>query len=126
MSPSSKEFRCSTPDLHWTTSCNTGNTATLPLIVVTGNGPSLFGQDWLQYINLDWKTLNIVLTQATNNSTLSAVLTHHKAVFNDELGVIKGTSAKLYVDPLTFFKPRAVPYSMKGKVEQELARSKAS
>ena len=109
--------------IHVEVHCN-NQTATLPLVVVKGRGPSLLGQDWLQYITLDWKTLNTV-TQSTNNPTLSAVLAHHKAVFNDELGVIRGTSAKLYVDPQTrprFFKPRAVPYSMRGKVEQELDR----
>ena len=109
--------------IHVEVHCN-NQTATLPLVVVKGRGPSLLGRDWLQYITLDWKTLNTV-TQSTNNPTLSAVLAHHKAVFNDELRVIRGTSAKLYVDPQTrprFFKPRAVPYSMRGKVEQELDR----
>ena len=100
-------------------------TAKLPLVVVEGNGPSLFGRDWLQHINLDWKSLNMVQSQTTDAPTLSAVLNHHKVIFSDELGVIRGTSAKLYVDPQTrprFFKYRTVPYSMRGKVEQELDR----
>ena len=100
-------------------------TAKLPLVVVEGNGPSLFGRDWLQHINLDWKSLNMVQSQPTDPPTLTAVLNRHKVIFSDELGVIRGTSAKLYVDPQTrprFFKYRTVPYSMRGMVEQELDR----
>ena len=100
-------------------------TAKLTLVVVEGNGPSLFGRDWLQHINLDWKSLNMVQSQPTDPPTLTAVLNRHKVIFSDELGVIRGTSAKLYVDPQTrprFFKYRTVPYSMRGKVEQELDR----
>ena len=58
-----------------------------------------------------------------NELSLSTVLTRHTAVFKDELGRVRGTSAKLHVDTQTrprFFKPRAVPYAMRGKVEQEL------
>ena len=98
-------------------------TAKLPLVVVEGNGPSLFGRDWLQHINLDWKSMNMVQSQTADPPTLTAVLNRHKVIFSDELGVIKGTSAKLYADPQTrprFFKYRTVPYSMRGKVEQEL------
>ena len=60
-----------------------------------------------------------------NELSLSAVLTRHTAVFKDELGRVRGTSAKLHVDTQArprFFKPRAVPYAMRGKVEQELER----
>ena len=99
--------------------------AELPLVVVEGHGPSLFGRDWLQHINLDWKTLNMVQTKATTNtSTMSAVLNHHKAVFSDELGVIRGTSAKLFVDPQTpprFIKYRTVPYSMRGNSSNKVS-----
>ena len=68
-------------------------TAKLPLVVVEGNGPSLFGRDWLQHINLDWKTLYMMQSQTTDPPTLSAVLNCHKAIFSDELGVLRGTSA---------------------------------
>ena len=57
--------------------------------------------------------------------TLSTVLDRHKAVFSDELGVIGGMSAKLFVDPQIrprFVKYRTVPYSMRGRVQQELER----
>ena len=31
----------------------------LPLLVVAGKGPSLFGRDWLQHIQLNWKTIGL-------------------------------------------------------------------
>lgn len=31
--------------------------ATLPLLVVEGSGPSLFGRDWLIQVKLDWKKI---------------------------------------------------------------------
>jgi len=34
--------------------------AQLLLIVVEGNGPSLFGRDWLSQIRLDWKKIRSV------------------------------------------------------------------
>ena len=33
---------------------------TAPLIVVAGEGPTLFGRNWLQIIQLDWKNIQYV------------------------------------------------------------------
>ncbi len=46
-------------------------------------------------------------------------------MFQDELGKIRGTTAKLQVDPEVrpqFYKPRPVPFSLQKKVEDELVR----
>ena len=67
----------------------------------------------------------MVQSQITDHPTLSAVLNCHKVIFLMNLGVLRGTSVKLCVDPQTrlrFFKYRTVSYSMRGKVEQELDR----
>ncbi len=56
------------------------------------------------------------------NDPLSRILEKHKAVFQDELGKIHGTTAKLQVDPEVrpqFYRP---PFSLRKKVEDELAR----
>ena len=45
----------------------------LPLLVVEGSGPSLFGKDWLARLKLDWKVIYMV-----NCHPVEALLTHHK------------------------------------------------
>ena len=49
----------------------------------------------------------------------------HAEVFKEELGRVKGVKAKIHLDPQAqprFFKPRTVPYALRGKVEKELDR----
>ena len=60
-----------------------------------GSGPSLFGRDWLLHLTLDWKSLHRVALAPT----LADLLDCHKGLFRDELGTLKGTTAKLHVDP---------------------------
>ena len=58
-------------------------------------------------------------------SALHNVLQRRATVFNDELGEVKGATAKIHVDPQAaprFCKPRTVPYALRGRVEQELDR----
>ena len=53
------------------------------------------------------------------------MLSRHQSVFKDELGTMQGVKAKLLVRPESkpkFFKPRQVPYALKGAIEQELDR----
>ena len=87
-------------------------TAHLPLTVVAGSGPSLLDRDWLLHVTLDWKALyNVEMSP-----TLTDLLDCHKALFCDELGTLKSTSAKLHVDPQShprFCKPHPVPYAMR-------------
>ena len=95
--------------------------ATLPLIVVQGKGPSLFGRNWMEVIRLNWSNINHV----TTNLSLNRILSKYSVVFKNELGLLKGTKAKMFVDvdaTPRFFKPRSVSYYLKEKVEQELAR----
>ena len=100
-----------------------GQKEILSLLVVAGTGPSLLGHDWLHKIRLDWKGLNC--PQAMPLTSLRAVLDRHGEVFRDELGQAKGVTATIQVDPKVrphFFKPRTIPYALKAKVDQELAR----
>ena len=97
--------------------------AKLDLLIVEGNGPSLLGHDWLQHLRLDWTQLNQV--RAISESKLQQMLDKHPQVFQNELGKVKGTTAKLFMDPEAvpkFFRARPVPYSLRDKVEQELDR----
>ena len=95
-------------------------TVRLPLIVVAGEGPSLFGRDWLQAIQIDWRAIKQV-----RQHQLSDVLDKYKAVFQPGLGTLEGYKAQILVDPKSqprFCKARSVPYALRSKVEEELQR----
>ena len=56
---------------------------------------------------------------------LDNVLAKRKSVFNDELGTMQGTKAKLFVKPDSkpkSFKLCPVPHALKGAIEQEVNR----
>lgn len=96
----------------------------LKLLVVAGSGPSLLGRDWMSHIILDWKSFGLFQVRSTD-TRLHDVLARHTNVFKDELGLVKGTTAKIHVDPGSkprFCNPRPVPYALRSKVEQELER----
>ena len=86
----------------------------LPLIVVSGAGPTLLGRDWLLHIRLDCSTLNHL--DASTPSELQEVLSKHSEAFRDELGKVTTTKATIHVDEKAqprFYKPRPVPYAMR-------------
>ena len=94
---------------------------TLPLVVVEGRGPSLFGRQWLTKIRLNWQSINNV----RSHPGLQDILDRHQEVFTSELGTLKGYKAQISVDPNAtprFCKARSVPYAMYGKVDEELQR----
>ena len=96
---------------------------TLPLLVVTGSGPSLLGRDWLQEIQLDWRAIHHV--QRAPPTGLQKILDQHTDVFKDELGCVKGVQASITIESQAqprFCKPRRVPFALRAKVEQELSR----
>ena len=97
-----------------------GQQANLLLIVVEGDGPSLFGCDWLSAIRLDWKSTNMV-----KSKRLASVLDKHQVLFADGLGTQTGYEVKIIVEPGTqppFCKARPVPYALQGQVNEELER----
>ena len=95
----------------------------LNLLVVAGSGPSLLGRDWLQTLRLEWAS--ICRIQAPPSETLSKLLEQHAGLFKDELGMVKGTTAKIHVNseaqPI-FCRPRTVPYALREKVDREIER----
>ena len=59
--------------------------------------------------------------------TLQDVLDRYSEVFRDELGTVRGTAAKIQLEPGTqpvFQKARPVPFALRKKVEAELERLK--
>ena len=75
-------------------------TTKLSLQILKGNGPNLFGRNWLK---LNWGSIKKI------SCDLDSMLSRHQSVFKDELGTMQGVKAKLFVEPeskLKFFKPR--------------------
>ena len=88
----------------------------LQLLVV--GVPSLLCRDWLSKIKLNWEELHHI---DQPKLSLEAVLNKHSKVFSEELGMVKGVTAKLHIDLQArpkFYKPRSVSYTMKEKVKQ--------
>ena len=59
----------------------TSNSYMLPLMVVAGRGPSLFGQDWLRHVSLDWRTIGLA-TLDEGMAQLQVLLQKYQEVFD--------------------------------------------
>ena len=73
-------------------------------------------------IKLNW---NSIFSIQEGNPQLQKILEAHKDILGEGLGTLKGTEAKIYVDPSAspkFMKPRPVQYALKAKVEKEVDR----
>ena len=96
-------------------------TETLPLIVVKGSGPSLFGRNWLSKLILDWHHIRSVSACFSVKDKVNELM--KMDVFNDELGTVKGIQASLKLKEGAtpkFYKPRPVPYALRDKVADEI------
>ena len=96
----------------------------LGLIVVQGEGPSLFGRNWLEHFQLDWKTIGLA-TLETSQARVDVLLKKYNDVFAEGLGTMKHFQATLRVCPGTtpvFHRPRPIPFAVKDAVDKELER----
>jgi hypothetical protein len=99
------------------------NKQTLPLMVVKGSGPSLFGRNWLSKLTLDWHHIMSVSACFSVKDKVNQLM--NMDVFNDELGTVKGIQASLKLKEgatLKLYKPRPVPYVLRDKVADEIKR----
>ncbi len=95
----------------------------MTMVVVDGEGPNLLGRGWLKDFGMLPQLVNQVKTVPTRK--LADVLDRHADVFKEELGQLKGTTAKIHVNPEAqprFYKPRRIPFAVKPLVEVELQR----
>ncbi|XP_064088405.1 uncharacterized protein K02A2.6-like [Macrobrachium nipponense] len=99
----------------------------VPLYVVQGNGPALFGRDWLHFAKFEWKKLavNHLHSGILKTSKLEELLRKYGDVFDGELGTAKNIKAHIHVrkdaKPI-FYKARTVPYAIRDAVNAELKR----
>ena len=98
-----------------------GQTKTLQLMVVPGDGPSLLGRNWLHEVNLDWSSIN-----RCGLTLIDDLLKKYSNVFDpDGNSPIKGVVAKIHVTENTkplYFRARPLPYALKNKVDVEIDR----
>ena len=95
-----------------------GTRMVLPLLVIEGDGPTLFGRNWLAELRLNWKAIQSIQEE----DEVQSLLAKYSKVFGEYLGKLRGVTAKLYVDPEArpvFCKARPVSYALQ---EQELDR----
>ena len=99
-------------------------TKELGLIVVQGDGLSLFGRNWLDHFQLDWRTIGLAMLDG-GQAKVDVLLRRYKEVFTPGLGTMKHFEAKLQVRPESipvFHRPRPVPFAVKDAIEIELQR----
>ena len=93
--------------------------AQLPLLIVPGDGPALWGRSWLSAIRLNWPSIKHI------SEGVESILSWYPDLFKEELGTLKGVEIKLSIakDAIPQFKkPRPVPYALRGAVERDLER----
>ena len=97
-----------------------GGKYSLPLLVVSGEGPALLGRSWLEEIKLNWPRIKQL---TAHGKRLGEILQKHAQLFGESLGTLQGIKAKIHVDPTAtpiFHKARPVPYALREKIEQDL------
>ena len=100
--------------------CN-GQNKSLSLLVVEGQGPSLFGRNWLSSFQLNWELIKHI----QDDIKIETLISKYHEVFQEDLGKLKNVAAKIHVDPRAFpifCRARPVPYSLRHNVEEELDR----
>lgn len=93
-------------------------TAVLPLYVVQGDYPPLYGREWLRQIKLNWKEIKRVKL-----NMLEAVLQNHATIFSKQLGEMKNIKAKITLKPE--HKPKFLPAQSRSVCSSSKSRSGA-
>ncbi len=63
-------------------------------MVVAGSGPNLLGRSWLAELELSLEKINKI---QISSEMLQDILKKHEIVFKEELGTLKGATAKIHV-----------------------------
>ena len=114
-----------------------GQIKNLPLVITKGSGPPLLGRNWLSEISLNWVRLRDHFVQqisagacqkshgASPSTPLKLLLKEFSDLFQKGLGEMGKLKARIFLKEGAspkFFRPRAVPYALKEKIEEDLKR----
>ena len=97
-----------------------GETLSLPLVVIKGDGPCLLGRSWLNKFKRFQEVFSIEADTA-----VETILTKYPHVFEDGLGLVNGVKEHIHLKTDAkprFYRPRSIPYAMKERVDKELDR----
>ena len=72
-----------------------GQTATLPLVVVKQQGPTLLGRNWLSQIQLNWSKIHY-----NTSPVLPYLFSKYSEVFQEVSGISRGARQRLMWTPL--------------------------
>ena len=61
----------------------------MPVHVIKGSGPSLFGRDWLAKVTLNWGSIKKICSE------LETILNRYNVLFKEEFCRLQGVQAKL-------------------------------
>ena len=95
--------------------------STLPLVIVKGEKPALFGRNWLEKIKLNWGEIFAV----EKPNPVDRLIKKYAKLFEGGHGKINNFKATVALQPDTkpiYRKARPVPYALKQQVEAELDR----
>lgn len=88
----------------------------LPLLVVNGTGPALFGHNWLHHIKLNWKTIGLVAVDG-GQVHVQEIVKRYPAIFKVNLGSKQHICANVTT---VFCKPRPVLFALKEATSKEI------
>ncbi|XP_063357876.1 uncharacterized protein K02A2.6-like [Cydia amplana] len=97
----------------------------LKIYVVQNGGPPLLGRDFMAKFKIRLVCDNNKLTPEPHIDELPQLLNDFPDVWKDELGRFNKFEVDLFLKQNSvpkFFKPRSIPFALKGKVEEELDR----
>ena len=66
------------------------------MVIVQGQGPSLFGRNWLNALKLNWKNIK-TLKLGTGQGQVDLLKQEYKHLFKGSLGKLKGVVVDLEV-----------------------------
>ena len=98
--------------------------ARVTLVIVSGNGPTLLGRNWMSHIRLDCREIFSVRT----TTNLNDVLNKHQGLLTGKLGTVKTYQGKFRLKndaQPRVCKARPVPFAIRDDIGSQLDRLEA-
>lgn len=95
----------------------------LNLYIVKQDLETILGREWLYKLKLNWQNLNAI--RSVKTLELNELLEKYKVLFDEKLGEINNHEVNLELKPGVkpiFCRYRNVPFALKTRVEEEIAR----